>query len=95
MLDKQQRASKGLAPLQKLFEQTKTLNLDYTKAKIKLALCDARLSDEMEKTRPLARELTRIVYWGDGDLEALIRRLAVPGHRRRIVLRHAFAAQIH
>src|SRR5947207_3737435 len=48
-----------------------------TKAKIKLALCDARLADEMEKTRPLARELERIVYWGNGNLEAL---MAKPGY---------------
>src|SRR3954468_12218102 len=45
------------------------------KAKIALALCDARLADEMEKARPLAPELKRVVYWGDGrpdGLEALI-----------------------
>ena len=40
-------------------------------------MCDARLSDEMEKTRPLARELQRVVYWNNGELEAL---MAKPGY---------------
>jgi 2-aminobenzoate-CoA ligase len=57
--------------------RAKELSYVVTKAKIKLALCDARLSDEMKKTTPLARELTRIVYWGDGELEAL---MAQPGY---------------
>src|SRR5436305_11473318 len=46
------------------------LSYAVTKAQIKLALCDARLADEMEKTKPLTRELQRIVYWTDGELEA-------------------------
>ena len=57
--------------------RAKELSYVVTKAKIKLALCDARLSEEMEKTRPIARELERIVYWGNGDLEAL---MAKPGY---------------
>ena len=47
--------------------RAKELSYAVDKAKIKLALCDARLADEMEKTKPLARELERIVYWGDGE----------------------------
>jgi 2-aminobenzoate-CoA ligase len=35
-------------------------------------LSDARLSDEMEKTKPLVRELERVVYWGNGELEGLM-----------------------
>src|SRR5690606_20084193 len=35
-------------------------------------LCDARLSEEMEKARPLAPDLTRIAYWGEGGLESLM-----------------------
>src|SRR5882757_2758987 len=45
------------------------------KARIALALCDGKLSDEMEKARDAAPELKRIVYWGTGQpgsLEALI-----------------------
>jgi 2-aminobenzoate-CoA ligase len=52
--------------------RAKELSYVATKAKIALALCDARLADEMEKTRPLAPELARIVYWGNGELEALM-----------------------
>ena len=57
--------------------RAKELSYVVTKAKITLALCDARLSDEMEKTRPLAPELSRIVYWGNAELEAL---MAKPGY---------------
>ena len=59
--------------------RAKELSYVVTKAKIKLALCDARLADEMEKTKPLAPELARIVYWGNNELEAL---MAKPGYER-------------
>lgn len=45
------------------------------KTKISLALCDHTLADEIEKTKALAPELNRIVYWGSNgpdSLEALI-----------------------
>ncbi len=58
--------------------RAKELSYVVSKAKIKLALCDARLADEMEKTKPLARELARVVYWGNADLEAL---MAQPGYQ--------------
>jgi 2-aminobenzoate-CoA ligase len=57
--------------------RAKELSYAVAKARIKLALCDTRLFDEMEKTRPLARELERVVYWGDGQLEDLMAR---PGY---------------
>jgi 2-aminobenzoate-CoA ligase len=57
--------------------RAKELSYAVAKGRIKLALCDTRLFDEMEKTRPLARELERIVYWGDGQLEDLMAR---PGY---------------
>jgi 2-aminobenzoate-CoA ligase len=57
--------------------RAKELSYVVTKAKIALALCDARLADEMEKTRPLAPELSRIVYWGNSELETL---MAKPGY---------------
>ena len=41
------------------------------KAEIRLALCDVRLADEMEKARPLAPVLERIVYWGSGAPDSL------------------------
>lgn len=57
--------------------RAKELSYAVSKAKIKLALCDTRLADEMEKTKPLAHELERIVYWGNGELEAM---MAKPGY---------------
>ncbi len=42
-----------------------------TKARIALALCDATLADEMERARPLAPDLDRVVYWGQGGPESL------------------------
>jgi 2-aminobenzoate-CoA ligase len=42
------------------------------KARIAIALCDHRLSEEMEKARPLAEDLAHLVYWGNGELEAMI-----------------------
>jgi 2-aminobenzoate-CoA ligase len=53
--------------------RAKELSYVVTKAQIKLALCDARLADEMEKTRPLAPHLEQAVYWGAPDgLEAMM-----------------------
>jgi len=45
------------------------------KAKVAIALCDARLAEEMRKAEPLCDALQRVVYWGTHDefgLEALI-----------------------
>jgi 2-aminobenzoate-CoA ligase len=55
--------------------RAKELSYPLAKAKIALALCDARLSDEMEKAKALSPDLKRIVYWGNGandGLEALM-----------------------
>ena len=52
--------------------RAKELSYVVAKAKIGLALCDSALADEMEKTRPLARDLERIVDWGNGELEGLM-----------------------
>jgi 2-aminobenzoate-CoA ligase len=57
--------------------RAKELSYTVKKAKIKLALCDKKLGDEMEKTKALAPELERVVYWGDGELEALMNK---PGY---------------
>jgi 2-aminobenzoate-CoA ligase len=66
--------------------RAKELAYPITKAKIALALCDARLNYEMEKAKAQTGGLKRIVYWG-GDaanlreprLEAL---MANPGYER-------------
>jgi 2-aminobenzoate-CoA ligase len=52
------------------------------KAKIRLALCDHRLADEMEKARPLAPDLRRVVYWGSGAPDALEALMGKPGYER-------------
>src|SRR4029450_12596951 len=57
----------------------KELSYPLAKAKITLALCDARLADEMEKTKAQSEGLKRIVYWGNtsGELQALMEK---PGY---------------
>ena len=68
--------------------RAKELSYAAGKAKIALALCDMRLADEMEKTKPLAPGLKQIVYWGDasqGSLESLMMR---PGYENFHRLRH-------
>ena len=42
--------------------RSKEIAFPLTKAEIRLALCDIRLADEMEKARPLAPALEQIVY---------------------------------
>src|ERR1700742_1684154 len=44
--------------------RAKELAYPLAKAKIALALCDARLADEMEKAKQQSSDLKRIVYWG-------------------------------
>jgi 2-aminobenzoate-CoA ligase len=50
------------------------------KAKIRLALCDHRLAEEMERARALAGDLERVVYWGSGAADALEALMATPGY---------------
>jgi len=60
--------------------RAKEVSFTLRKAKITLAFCDARLSDEMEKSKPLAPDLKRVVYWGDaasGELGELMKK---PGY---------------
>jgi 2-aminobenzoate-CoA ligase len=59
--------------------RAKEIAYPLNKAKIALALCDARLADEMEKTRALAPGLQRVVYWGTTEDE-LNRLMARPGY---------------
>ena len=60
--------------------RAKEIAYPITKAKIRLAFCDHRLADEMEKTLPLAGELERVVYWGSGRPDALEALMAKPGY---------------
>lgn len=60
--------------------RAKELSYAVGKAKIALALCDSRLADEMEKTKPLAPGLKQVVYWGDATQAALESLMMRPGY---------------
>lgn len=51
--------------------RAKELAYPIQKAQIALALCDGKLADEMEKTRAAAPVLKQVVYWGNGQPDAL------------------------
>lgn len=51
--------------------RAKEIAYPLNKAKIAVALCDAKLADEMEKARALAPGLDRIVYWGGNGPDSL------------------------
>jgi 2-aminobenzoate-CoA ligase len=51
--------------------RAKEIAYPIQKAKIRLALCDGSLADEMEKAKAVAPELERVVYWGSGTPQAL------------------------
>lgn len=60
--------------------RAKEIAYPIAKAKIAIALCDARLADEMEKAHTQSPELKRIMYWSgeeNGELETLLRQ---PGY---------------
>jgi 2-aminobenzoate-CoA ligase len=61
--------------------RAKELTYPLTKARIALALCDARLADEMEKAKAQSSELKRIVYWGNGAANALETLMQKPGYQ--------------
>ncbi len=60
--------------------RAKEIAYPIAKAKIRLALCDHRLADEIEKARALAGDLERVVYWGGGTADALDALMAQPGY---------------
>ena len=60
--------------------RAKELAYPLAKAKIALALCDARLADEMEKAKAQSPDLKRIVYWGSTAPDALETLMAKPGY---------------
>jgi 2-aminobenzoate-CoA ligase len=59
--------------------RAKELIYPIGKAQIKLALCDARLSDEIEKAKA-ATNLERVVYWGDDAPDSLEAMMVKPGY---------------
>jgi 2-aminobenzoate-CoA ligase len=60
--------------------RAKEIAFPVTKAEIQLALCDRRLADEMEKTKPLALALQRVVYWGSNAADSLEMLMKKPGY---------------
>jgi 2-aminobenzoate-CoA ligase len=62
--------------------RAKEIAFPLTKAEIRLALCDIRLADEMEKARPLTPGLERVVYWGAGASDSLEAMMQKDGYER-------------
>jgi 2-aminobenzoate-CoA ligase len=60
--------------------RAKELSVVTAKARIGLALCDARLDEEMEKTKAVAPDLGQVVYWGSGTADALETLMQQPGY---------------
>jgi 2-aminobenzoate-CoA ligase len=60
--------------------RAKEIGYPLAKARIRFALCDARLADEMEKAKAAAPALERIVYWGNGAPDALETLMQKPGY---------------
>jgi len=60
--------------------RAKEIAYPLVKASIKLALCDRRLAEEMEKARAAAPALEHVVYWGGGAADDLDALMARPGY---------------
>jgi 2-aminobenzoate-CoA ligase len=62
--------------------RAKELAYPIAKARIALALCDARLADEMEKAKAQSPELKRVVYWGGTGADSLETLMSKPGYEK-------------
>jgi len=62
--------------------RAKELAYPISKAKIALALCDARIADELEKAKAQSGGPARIVYWGSDRPDDLRKLMATPGYER-------------
>jgi len=60
--------------------RAKEIGYPLAKAKIRFALCDARLAEEMEKAKAAAPALERVVYWGGRAPDALDKLMRKPGY---------------
>jgi 2-aminobenzoate-CoA ligase len=56
------------------------IGFQLNKAKIRFALCDHRLAEEMEKAKAIAPSLEQIVYWGASRQDSLDALMARPGY---------------
>ncbi len=52
------------------------------KARVTLALCDARFADDMEKAKSASDDLKRIVYWGGNGADGLEALMQKPGYEK-------------
>jgi 2-aminobenzoate-CoA ligase len=62
--------------------RARELAYPIAKAKIALALCDARLGDDLEKAKEQSNDLARIVYWGSDRADDLTKLMLKPGYER-------------
>jgi 2-aminobenzoate-CoA ligase len=60
--------------------RAKEIGYPLAKAKVRFALCDARLAEEMEKAKAAAPALERVVYWGGRTPDALEQLMRKPGY---------------
>jgi 2-aminobenzoate-CoA ligase len=60
--------------------RAKEIGYPLAKAKIRFALCDARLAEEMEKAKTAAPGLERVVYWGGRAPDGLEQLMQKPGY---------------
>ncbi|HYS48651.1 MAG TPA: benzoate-CoA ligase family protein [Xanthobacteraceae bacterium] len=60
--------------------RAKEIGYPLAKAKVRFALCDARLAEEMEKAKAATPGLARIVYWGNRGPDSLETLMTKPGY---------------
>jgi 2-aminobenzoate-CoA ligase len=60
--------------------RAKEIGYALAKAKIRFALCDARLAEEMEKAKAAAPALERVLYWGGRAPDRLDELMKKPGY---------------
>jgi 2-aminobenzoate-CoA ligase len=60
--------------------RAKEIGYPLAKAKIRFALCDVRLAEEMEKAKAAAPALERVVYWGGRGPDSLDKMMHKPGY---------------
>src|SRR5215472_19077142 len=60
--------------------RAKEIGYPIAKAKIRFALCDGRLSEEMEKAKAAAPALEHVVYWGGRAPDTFDKLMQRPGY---------------
>jgi 2-aminobenzoate-CoA ligase len=62
--------------------RTRELVYPITKAQISLALCDARIGEDLEKAKTQCESFKRIAYWGSDRADDLTKLMVQPGYER-------------